>query len=44
MPFFTRYKLGTLNIIFSILMALTISHMFWPAINRFLSNLLGEHK
>ena len=41
---FENLRIEYLNIIFSILMALTISHMFWPAINRFLSNLLGEHK
>ena len=41
---FENLQIEYLNIIFSILMALTISHMFWPAINRFLSNLLGEHK
>ena len=41
---FESLRIEYLNIIFSILMALTISHMFWPAINRFLSNLLGEHK
>ena len=41
---FENLRIEYLNIIFSILMALTISHMFWPAINRFLSNLLGEYK
>ena len=41
---FENLHIEYLNIIFSILMALTISHMFWPAINRFLSNLLGEQK
>jgi Brp/Blh family beta-carotene 15,15'-monooxygenase len=41
---FKNLQIEYLNIIFSILMALTISHMFWPAINRLLSNLLGEHK
>ena len=41
---FENLQIEYLNIIFSILMALTISHMFWPAINRFLSNLLGEQK
>jgi len=41
---FENLRIEYLNIIFSILMALTISHMFWPVINRFLSNLLGEHK
>lgn len=41
---FKNLQIEYLNIIFSILMALTISHMFWPAINRFLSDLLGEHK
>jgi len=41
---FENLRIEYLNIIFSILMALTISHMFWPAINRFLSNLLGKHK
>jgi len=41
---FENLRIEYLNIIFSILMALTISHMFWPAINRFLSNLLGEQK
>jgi len=41
---FENLHIEYLNIIFSILMALTISHMFWPVINRFLSNLLGEQK
>jgi Brp/Blh family beta-carotene 15,15'-monooxygenase len=41
---FENLQIDYLNIIFSILMALTISHMFMPAINRYLSNLLGEHK
>ena len=41
---FESLQIEYLNIIFSILMALTISHMFLPANNRYLSNLLGEHK
>ena len=42
--FFENLQIEYLNTIFSILMALTISHMFWPAINRFLLNLFGEYQ
>jgi Brp/Blh family beta-carotene 15,15'-monooxygenase len=41
---FENLNIKYLNIIFSILMALTISHMFLPAINRYLSNFFSEHK
>jgi Brp/Blh family beta-carotene 15,15'-monooxygenase len=40
---FDNLQIYYLNIIFSILMALTISHMFLPLINDFLANLLDEH-